>query len=550
MTTLPRLPPLLEMSGIEKSFGGVQALAGAHLEAARGEIHALCGENGAGKSTLLRVLSGVYPHGSYRGSVRVDGKELHLRGTPDARRAGIAIVHQELMLVPELSVAANLFLGREPMRLGMLDDLALEARALALLARFGVEDLDPRAPIGRLGIGMQQMVEIVRALDADARILVLDEPTASLTVEECARLMDWLRGLRARGTTSIYVSHRMDEVFDLCDRVTVLRDGRTTRTVRVAESSAAEVVRLMVGRELAASVPFVAMAAGGGQAALELRGFTVSLPGAVVEETAAGARVLRSRAVEGVSMRVLPGEIVAVCGAMGAGRTALLSSLFGCARDAVSGIVLVAGAEVLVRSPAQAIAAGIALVPEDRRGLGLVPEMTVAENLALPELASPGLMGWRASVGLVDAIAETQLADRRIRELRIRGVATTAVSTLSGGNQQKVVLGKWLERPPRVLLLDEPTRGVDVGAREEIYEILRALAARGVAILLASSDLPEVLRLASRVFVLRHGRIVGELGAAVATQAAIVDLATGSVAPHAAPARRVPSLLGAPSCPP
>ena len=485
----------LSMRGIGKRFGGVVALDGAELEARPGEILGLCGENGAGKSTLLKILAGVWPHGSFDGELLVDGAPLQLRSTADARRAGVAIVHQELMLVPEMTVADNLSLGREPRRLGFVDDAALEARARALLARFGEDGIDVRAKVASLGIGVQQIVEIVRALQDDARVLVLDEPTAALTGDEAARLFDWLRALAARGTTCIYVSHRMDEVFTLCHRITVLRDGRTVGTVETARSSGPEVVRMMVGRELVATHEASRLSDDLAREVLSVRHLRVD------------------GALDDVSLTVRAGEVVALAGAMGSGRTALLSTLFGCAETRVSGDVLVDGAPLPLDSPRAAIAAGVALVPEDRKGRGLVLDLTVAENLALP-------------LALADGDRAETIARARIDELRIRGRADSPVATLSGGNQQKVVLGKWLERPPRLLLLDEPTRGVDVGAREEIYALIGALCRRGVAVLLASSDLPEVQRLADRILVLRQGRVVTELPAGT-SQDHIVAHSTG-----------------------
>ncbi len=499
--------PRLAMRGIVKRFGGVTALDGATFEARAGEIHGLCGENGAGKSTLLKVLAGVWPHGSFDGEVLLDGAPLALGSTAEARRAGVAIVHQELMLVPEMTVAQTLMLGREPRRLGLVDDDALEAQARALLARFGETSIDVRAPVGTLGIGVQQLVEIVRALADDARVLVLDEPTAALTGDEAARLFDWLRALNARGTSCVYVSHRMDEVMALCDRVTVLRDGRTVGTVAVAQSSGAEIVRMMIGREVAVGHPPSAARADA-KPVLEVRALGVD------------------GAFDGISFGVRAGEVVGLAGAMGAGRTALLSTLFGCARGRVRGDVLVEGRYVDLARPRAAIAAGLALVPEDRKARGLVLQLSVAENLTLP-------------LGVADDDEAEALAAARIRELGVRGRAGAEVATLSGGNQQKVVLGKWLHRPPRVLLLDEPTRGVDVGAREEIYALLAALCTRGVAVVVASSDLPELQRLADRILVLRRGRLVCELPAG-ATQDQIVAHTTGLVG--AAPTSREPCM--------
>jgi ABC-type sugar transport system ATPase subunit len=532
MAASPTQPaaPALEMIGIEKSFGGVRALQGAELTALPGEILGLCGENGAGKSTLLKVLSGVHPFGSYRGEVRVGGRVLRLRGTADAQRAGIAMVHQELMLVPELTVAENLLLGREPTRFGLVDAAAVETRARAMLARFGFGDeIEATAPVGELGIGLQQIVEIVRALSHEGRVLVLDEPTAALTGREADRLMEWLRGLRAGGTTCIYVSHRMDEVFALCDRITVLRDGRTAGTKVTAETTPREVISLMVGRAVEAKEDRPP-ARVGVREALAVRFLKVGLPG--TSRKGAWPKEGERLAVNDVSFTVHEGEVVALAGAMGSGRTAILSTLFGCALGPVTGKIRVGGEVVTLDSPQAAIARGLALLPEDRKGRGLVLDMSVEQNLALPWLASPAVMGLSSRLGLVDGAVEGRMSARRIAELRIRGDARAPVATLSGGNQQKVVLGKWLERPPRVLLLDEPTRGVDVGAREEIYGILAELTHRGVGVLLASSDLLEVLRLAQRIVVLRHGRVAGELDMAHASEEAIVHLSTGAAGLH------------------
>ena len=535
----------LELVAIDKSFGGVHALAGADLAARPGEILGLCGENGAGKSTILKILSGVYPATSYGGRVQVRGEQRRFMTTRDAEEAGIAIVHQELMLVPELSVAANFALGRENGGktrfggllglVGLVDDDAIEAHARTLLAKFGVErDIDPSAPVGVLGIGLQQVVEIVRALAQDAKILILDEPTAALTGKETDRLMEWLRGLRDAGTTCIYVSHRMDEIFTICDRITVLRDGKTVGTVDAKTTAADDVVAMMVGRTIGGKDARAIALAGDGSPTpvLELRDLSVRLPGIAIEATDGGGSAspedrVRAFAVEKVSLSIQPGEVVAVCGAMGSGRTALLSTVFGCAEHGYTGSIRIRGSEVMLTSPRDAIAEGIALVPEDRKGRGLVLGMSVGNNLTLPPLRSmlARALEW---IGLVDDEQEELLAKKRIEELHVRGTAGVEVATLSGGNQQKVVIGKWLEMAPNLLLLDEPTRGVDVGAREEIYALLGALAKSGTAVLLASSDLPEVLRLAHRILVLRHGKVVAELDGPTATQEMIVTIATGA----------------------
>jgi len=519
---------VLELAKIDKRFGGVHALRGADLEARSGEILGLCGENGAGKSTILKILSGVYPAGCYEGSIRVLGKERRFATTRDAEEAGIAIVHQELMLVPELTVAQNLTLGRETIGFGLVDDDAMEAGAQKLLTRFGVQrDIDATAPVSTLGIGLQQVVEIVRALAGEAKILILDEPTAALTAKEAARLMDWLRDLRSAGTTCIYVSHRMDEVFALCDRITVLRDGKTVGTVDAKTTSPDAVVSMMVGRTVAKGKRAQTIGPPKGPAAIELQAVSVALAGAHSEAGVQEENGARTHAVERVSFSVRRGEIVAVCGAMGSGRTALLSTLFGCAEVGFTGTVKLEGREIALGSTRAAIAEGIAFVPEDRKGHGLVLGMSVAQNLALPpdKERVARFFEW---LGFVDEDEEELLAQRRIEELHIRGAADAEVATLSGGNQQKVVLGKWLEASPRVLLLDEPTRGVDVGARDEIYDLVERLTNRGAAVILASSDLAEVLRLAHRVFVLRHGRVIAELDGRTTTEEEIVALATGA----------------------
>lgn len=537
--------PALEMLDIDKRFGGVIALDHAHLAAYDGEILGLCGENGAGKSTILKILSGVYPAGSYGGEVKVRGKVQRLRGTADAQRAGIAMVHQELMLVPELSVAENLLLGREPGRFGLIDSPALEAAAFNMLEKYGFAgEIDLAATTGSLGIGVQQLVEIVRALSHDGQILILDKPTAALTAREADRLMAWLRDLRAAGTTCIYVSHRMDEVFSLCDRVTVLRNGRTAGTKIMSETTPSEVVALMVGRTIEDKPNGLDKPQQDSKIALEIIDLHLGLPGTT--RSSAWPKKDERLAVAHVSLQVREGEIVALAGAMGSGRTAILSTLFGTALGPVAGEIRVGGERVVIDSPRQAFALGLAFLPEDRKGRGLVLDMSVAENLSLPWLASSDVMGSDAKLGLVDENAEVLLSAKRIDELRIRGTSEAAVGTLSGGNQQKVVLGKWLARPPKVLLLDEPTRGVDIGAREEIYTILNDLASRGMAILMASSDLAEVRRLAHRILVLRHGRIVGELDPHTATEGDIVALSTGAANIGSATAIDVPGQTNPP----
>jgi D-xylose transport system ATP-binding protein len=519
---------VLEMRQIRKAFGGVQALSGADMSVRAGEIHALAGENGAGKSTLLKVLAGVYPIGSYDGQVIAEGRTCEFRSPRDAEHARIAVVHQELLLIPEMTVAENLFLGRETGSFGIVDQDGMEAEARRQLTRFGVaDDIDAAAKVGDLGIGQKQVVEIVRALSRDAKILVLDEPTAALSTDEAERLLAWLGDLKRAGTTSIYVSHRMDEVFRICDRITVLRDGKTVGVFTLADVAPEVVVETMVGRKVDLDVRRQARPSQDSPVVLSVANLNLRKG-----PSKDAPIVLRD-----VSFDVRAGEIVCFAGAMGSGRTALLTTLFGCARGRVTGDVRIAGEAAVLDGPRAAIARGVALVPEDRKGLGAVLDQSVQTNLMLPQGAS-GWSEWR----LVDLDAEEREAQGSIDGLRIRGVVAQAVSSLSGGNQQKVVLGKWLATHPRVLLLDEPTRGVDVGAREEIYAILEKLSEAGLAIVVASSDLQELLRLGNRIFVLRRGAVVAELDGRHTSADEISSHATGS-APGAPQSSAPPDLF-------
>ena len=497
---------MIELCKIGKDFPGVRALHEVSLAIAPGEVLGLVGENGAGKSTLIKILGGVYPAGSFRGELKVGGVARAFRSTREARAAGVAVVHQELSLVPEMSVADNLLLGREHARFGLVDDARTEAAAAALLQGVlgdAAAAIDLRAPVGQLGVGLQQVIEIARALGDDAKVIVLDEPTAALSDGEIERLFAIVRARRAAGTAFVYISHRLDEISSICDRIAVMRDGELVATRAIDQTDHDELVALMTGKELAELE--VARRRGAGKAVLEVEHLSVAHP------ALPGRRV-----VDDLSFTVHAGEVVALAGAMGSGRTATLSALFGLARARVTGAIRVDGAPVDPRSPARAIAAGLALVPEDRKGAGLVLGMSVADNLAL-------------AAGARDPIAAERAAAARVRDLRIKTPALDAeVATLSGGNQQKVVIGKWLERAPRVLLLDEPTRGVDVGAKAEIYRLIEELTARGHAVVIASSDLPEVVLLADRVLVLREGRLAGTLARGEATGAAILRLSVGA----------------------
>jgi ABC-type sugar transport system ATPase subunit len=493
----------------------VRALDTVDLDVFPGEVVGLVGENGAGKSTLLKILCGVHPAGSFDGQVIVDGEAVRFRSTADARAARISVVHQELCLVPEMTVAENLLLGTEPHRLGVTDPLATITRARDLLERAAgaaASAIELEAPVARLGVGLQQIVEIARGLGAEARCVILDEPTAALSDQEAARLFAIIEARRAAGVSFLYVSHRLEEIFRLCDRIVVMRDGRVVAVRAVADTCAAEVVSLMTGEELAGGRGPTAAPAG--EVVLEVCRLRVAHPG-----------LPDRRVVDDVSLEVRAGEIVGLAGAMGAGRTALLSALFGLARAAVEGAVHVSGQRLTLDCPRAAIAAGLALVPEDRKGIGLVLGMSVAHNITLAEL--DGL----ARAGILDPVAVEHVATERVRELRVKTPdVAVEVATLSGGNQQKVVLGRWLGTSARVLLLDEPTRGVDVGAKAEIHRIIEEQAGRGCAVLVASSDLPELLRLCHRIVVLREGRIAGALPANEASLREILRLAVGDVA--------------------
>ena len=508
---------VVELRTIGKQFPGVRALHDVSLSIGPGEVLGLVGENGAGKSTLIKILGGVYPAGSYTGEVRVAGRPQAFRSTRDARAAGIAVVHQELALIPDMTVADNLVLGREPTRFGIVDRNRADAMAKGMLRAVLGDDahaIDLATPIAHLGVGIQQILEIARALADEARVIVLDEPTAALTDGEIARLFSLVRARRAAGASFVYISHRLDEIAALCDRVAVMRDGELVGVVPNTTHTD-DLVAMMTGKELGDVHAPNARGAELGAPMLEVDGLRVAHP------------ALPDRhVVDGLSFTVHAGEVVALAGAMGAGRTATLSALFGIARSTVTGTVKVAGAPVTLRAPADAIACGLAFVPEDRKAQGLVLGASVADNLALAALPR---LSW---FGIVDAARAEQAALARLRDLTIKAPGLGAeVATLSGGNQQKVVIGKWLELSPRVLLLDEPTRGVDVGAKAEIYKLIEQLTARGHAVLLASSDLPEVIRLADRVLVLREGRLAGSLARPSISQLAIMKLALGTPDP-------------------
>ncbi|MEJ8639387.1 sugar ABC transporter ATP-binding protein [Streptomyces sp. NPDC006475] len=497
---------LLRIEGLRKTFPGVVALDAVDFDLRRGEVHVLLGENGAGKSTLIKMLSGAYRPDS--GRILADGREVRIHSTQDAERLGIATIYQEFNLVPDLTVAENIFLGRQPRRFGMIDRRRMETDAAALLDRVGLR-VSPGALVRELGIARLQMVEIAKALSLDARVLIMDEPTAVLTSEEVDQLFRIVRQLREDGVGIIFITHHLEEIAALGDRVTVLRDGRSIDEVP-ASTPEAELVRLMVGRSIDQQYPRQRPEVG--EPLLSVRGLT------------------RGGVFHDVSFEVRAGEVVGLAGLVGAGRTEIARAVFG-ADPYDTGTVDVRGKQLRGHDVNAAMRAGIGLVPEDRKGQGLVLDATVQENLGLVTLRSA------TRAGLVDLKAQRVAAARIAEQLGVRMAGLGQhVRTLSGGNQQKVVIGKWLLADTRVLILDEPTRGVDVGAKVEIYQLINELTASGHAVLMISSDLPEVLGMSDRVLVMAQGRIAGELTAHEATQDAVMALAV-SAPPTTTPAQ-------------
>jgi ribose transport system ATP-binding protein len=495
--------PLLEMRGITKRFPGVIALQDASLQLRRGEVLALTGENGAGKSTLIKILGGA--HAPDEGQILVDGQPLRFESVRDAKRAGIALIHQELMLASNLDVAGNIFLGSEDAPLGLLSPLrrkAMRTAAAALLRRVGLGH-SPETPVSRLTVAEMQMVEIAKALALRARIIIMDEPTSSLTAGESQKLFEIIRTLREDGIGIVYISHRMEEVLDLADRITVLRDGCRAGDLERAEATHERIVALMVGRELSANYfP-------------ERPERTFAEPVLAVED------LLVTGAPAAVSFQAFRGEILGFAGLVGSGRTELMQALFG-ATPALRGHIRLEGTSFRPQRPSEAIARGVYLAPEDRKRHGLVLPMSVAQNTSLP-----AVRGY-ARFGFLDRSRERRVAEVEVARFRVKtpSIATRVVN-LSGGNQQKVVLGKWLAMEPKVLILDEPTRGIDVGAKAEIYRHMASLAEAGLTILMVSSEMEEVLGMSDRVVVMRERRIAGILPRAGASAERVAFLMTG-----------------------
>jgi len=490
--------PVLQMRHIRKTFPGVVALDDVDFDLRRGEVHILLGENGAGKSTLMKILSGAYQKSA--GQIVLDGQDIEIRNPKHAQTLGISTIYQEFNLIPHLSAGENIFLGREPRRLGLIDQRAIFQEATRALNGLGL-NLDPHKLIKELKVAEQQMIEVAKALSLDARILIMDEPTAALTEHEIKALFATIRSLRDKGVSIVYISHRMEELFEIGDRVTVLRDGRTVGTYDVREMSKSELIRLMVNRELTELFP--------------------------KERAELGPEVLR---VEGlntqgglkdISFSLRKGEVLGIAGLLGAGRTELARAIFGLDKIA-SGTISINGSPQRIGSPRAAINSGIGFLTEDRKSQGLVLPLSVKENLCLASVDK--FSRW----GLMNAQEEQQAADRYVKDLRIKTPSLNQkVVYLSGGNQQKVVLSKWLCCKSEVFIFDEPTRGVDVGAKAEIYQLMNRLTASGVAIIMISSEMLEVLGMSDRILVMRGGRIRGEFSAEEATQERVLQCALG-----------------------
>jgi putative multiple sugar transport system ATP-binding protein len=512
--------PILEMRGITKRFGVVRALNDVNLTVRPGEIHALVGENGAGKSTLMKVLSGVYPHGSYEGEIIYNGEARRFRDINDSEALGIIIIHQELALIPLMSIAENIFLANPPTRFGVIDRGMVYRRTQALLRKVGLTD-SPDTLVTNIGVGKQQLVEIAKALSKEVRLLILDEPTASLNERDSQALLDLLMEFRAQGIASILISHKLNEISSVADRITVLRDGQTVETMDCHEGPVEEdrIIRRMVDRDLESRYPHHTPRIG--EEIFRVENWSVDHP------LHPGRRVVRD-----VAFHVHRGEIVGIAGLMGAGRTELAMSIFGRSYGRnITGRAFIQGREVDLSTVRRAIDAGLAYVTEDRKHLGLLLDEDIRKNITLANL--PGV----SSRAVLDDIAELKVAQGFRARMRIRCSSVyQAAGKLSGGNQQKVVLSKWLFSGPEVLILDEPTRGIDVGAKYEIYQIIQELADSGKGVVVISSEMPELLGICDRICVMNEGRFVGEFAAAEASQERIMRAIVNNRASAAEPA--------------
>ncbi|WP_010206318.1 multiple monosaccharide ABC transporter ATP-binding protein [Salinibacterium sp. PAMC 21357] len=502
---------ILSMNTITKDFnGGVRALDGVSLEVERGQVHAICGENGAGKSTLMKVLSGVYPAGSYDGSITFENHETAYRSINDSEHDGIVIIHQELALSPYLSIAENIFLGNEIATRGVVDWAKTNREATLLLARVGLDE-QPSTRVLELGVGKQQLVEIAKALSKKVKLLILDEPTAALNDEDSAHLLDLIRSLRGQGITCIIISHKLKEIRNIADKVTIIRDGKTIETFAMSEEDATEarIIRAMVGRDLDSMFPPHTPQIG--DELFRVENWTVHHP---VDTT--------RKVVDNAAFSVAAGEIVGFAGLMGAGRTELAMSIFGRSYGShISGTAYKNGTEISVKSVSEAIGHGIAYATEDRKHFGLNLIGSIAVNISAAALSKI------SRFGIVDRFAENRVAEDYRGQMNIKTPNVSVLSgNLSGGNQQKVVLSKWMFSGPDILILDEPTRGIDVGAKYEIYGIINALAAQGKAVVVISSELPELLGLCDRIYAISEGTITGEVDRADANQERLMHLMT------------------------
>jgi D-xylose transport system ATP-binding protein len=506
--------PLLRAESIVKRFGQVTALKGVTFDLRAGEIHSLCGENGAGKSTLIKTLSGIYGFGTYEGELYMDGKPLRLKSIAEAEEAGISVIYQELALVPDLSVAENIFLGNEPRRGLFIDWLEVFTKSRELLSRFAV-NIDPMMRVGDLGVGQQQLVEIVKALSKKSKILILDEPTAALSESEVEQLLKIILDLKKEGLTCVYISHKLDEVFAISDRITVLRDGASIATLDAPSTNKAEVIKQMVGRDIEDLFPRVVPFSFDPKSApvLKVENMTVAPP----ENGGVAPR--------NISFEVRKGEVLGLGGLMGAGRTEVLMHLFGAWGKRVSGTVQLNGKSLDKSTPDAAIAAGMVLVSEDRKRYGLVLEQTINFNLSLSSLG-------QVLAGLfIDPNREATRNKSTFSDLRVKAPSLeSVVGNLSGGNQQKVVIGKALLSGPKVIFLDEPTRGIDVGAKLEIYQLINRLTEEGLAVVLVSSELPELMGMSDRIIMLHEGEIGGEFTKEQATPELLLSAAMGQEA--------------------
>ncbi|PID57745.1 D-xylose ABC transporter ATP-binding protein [candidate division KSB3 bacterium] len=501
---------ILEMENVTKDFPGVRALDDISFKVRRGTIHGICGENGAGKSTLMKILAGVHAADTYQGDVTLNGEVVKFSrdAIHQAIEKGIALVHQELALIPKLTVGENIFLGREPHKKGIINWNKLYADTHKILEEYKL-DIPFATVVDELSVGKQQMVEIAKALSESAQVLILDEPTSALTEAEVDKLMDILAHLRKRGVTCLYITHKLEEFFRITDEITVFRDGTVVGTVDTADVDHEKLVAMMVGREMKERFPVSERRPG--DVVLEVRNLSVDDPGH-----------LGKKALKNISFKVRQGEILGISGLMGAGRSELVTTIFGEYGKKREGEILLEGMPVENRSAREAMRNGISLVPEDRKLMGLVLEQTILKNIALPNLE-------RFSTAFsINQLQELEECERMANHLKVKTPTLHAlVSSLSGGNQQKVVIAKWLLSEPRVLIMDEPTRGIDVGAKFEIYKLMNNLAREGVAIVMISSELPEILGMSDRIMVMHEGECTGMLDRSEATQEKIMALATG-----------------------